>query len=405
MKSVRCGNQIRRRVGSAHKAKPCARPLRIGIDARDLLKTRTGVEQVVFHFIASLPQLSESHEYLLFTTEPLPDAFMKLPYRPVIEPARFPLVQRIFDAWLFHQLPALLKAHEVDVFYSPNTKGPWADLPVITTVHGLEWRYFSSGYSRWQRIKQRGWFEYAARRSAGIVTFSQHTHRDFLNMPHRLGMPVCVVPEGVGTLFRRLNPGERQTASLQRYGIAQPFILSVCTLERRKNIETLIRAFALLKRQRVSPHRLVLVGKHAPGATGLRGLAHKEGLASEVTFTGYVPDEDLVQLYNHADVFVYPSLYEGFGLPIVEAMACGVPVITTRRTSLPEVAGNAALLVDGLSVPELAGAMERLINDDRLSAEMAASGLERASQFSWIDMARRIMHFIVAVNNQRRAGM
>ena len=402
MKLADCENRISARAGSDPQRPQGARRLRIGIDARDLLKTRTGVEQVVFHFLESLMQLSQSHEYLLFTTAALPDCFMNPPYRPVIEPARYPAVQRIFDAWLLFQLPALLADYDVDVFYSPNTKGPWTDVPVITTVHGLEWRYFPAGYSRWQRVKQRGWFQYAARRSAGIVTFAQHTHRDLLKMPHQPGMPVCVAPEGVDGKFARLNPEQRQLASLQRYGITQPFILSVCTLERRKNIDTLIRAFALLKRRTASQHQLVLVGKHAPGADRLRVLARKEGLDSDVIFTGYVPDDDLVQLYNHAEAFVYPSLYEGFGLPIVEAMACGVPVITTGRASLPEVAGDAALLVDGLSAPELAGAMERLIQDDRLRAEMATRGLKRASQFSWLDMTGRIIHFIVAVNNQQR---
>lgn len=405
MKLADSEERISPRAGSVPQRQQGARHLRIGIDARDLLKSRTGVEQVVFHFLESLMQLNRSHEYLLFTTAVLPDCFMKSPYQPVIEPARYPVVQRIFDAWLLFQVPALLTNYDVDVFYSPNTKGPWTDVPVITTVHGLEWRYFPSGYSRWQRAKQRGWFEYAARRSAGIVTFSQHTHRDLLKMPHQPGMPVCVVSEGVDAKFVRLSPAERQLVSLQRYGITQPFILSVCTLERRKNIDTLIRAFALLKRRTSSQHQLVLVGKHAPGADRLRLVARKEGLDSDVIFAGYVPEDDLVQLYNHAEAFVYPSLYEGFGLPIVEAMACGVPVITTSRTSLPEVAGDAALLVDGLSAPELAGAMERLIRGDRLRAEMVTRGLKRASQFSWLDMTGRILHFIGAVNNQQREKM
>jgi glycosyltransferase involved in cell wall biosynthesis len=165
-------------------------------------------------------------------------------------------------------------------------------------------------------------------------------------------------------------------------------VLAVGNLEPRKNLVRLVRAYAALRQSGAISHQLVIVGQaHWQGSVVSRE-AKELGLAGEVVFTGYVPTDDLVALYNAATTFVYPSLYEGFGLPILEAMSCGTPVITSNVASMPEVAGEAALLINPRSVEDLAQALGRVLADETLRYELEEKGLHQASQFSWEQTAR-----------------
>jgi len=174
----------------------------------------------------------------------------------------------------------------------------------------------------------------------------------------------------------------------RKRGLPQRMILFVGTLEPRKNAETLIRAYARLRRASAIPHRLVLAGGRGWRYEGLFALVEELGLQDDVLFPGFVPYDELPLWYNAADLFVFPSLYEGFGLPPLEAMACGVPVVVSSVSSLPEVVGDAGLLVDPLDVEGLAEAMARVLNDGALRAEMRGRGLARAERFSWLETAR-----------------
>jgi glycosyltransferase involved in cell wall biosynthesis len=178
-------------------------------------------------------------------------------------------------------------------------------------------------------------------------------------------------------------------------GIGGPFILSVCTLDPRKNLDGLLRAFARLVAEHRVPHQLVLVGRPGWKDQALRALTAALYVADRVVFTGYVSDEQLVQLYNQADLFVYPSKYEGFGLPVLEAMACGVPVVTADRSALREVAGDAASLVDPDSDSALAAGMLRVLTDAMFRQDLVARGLARSREFSWDRMTRKICRFII----------
>ncbi len=217
------------------------------------------------------------------------------------------------------------------------------------------------------------------RRADRIMTISECSKRDIVRL---YGVPAekvtvtmlaadmsfCPVPAGL--------PGRLVT------DLPRPYILNVGTLEPRKNLDGLLRAFAAARRQGL-PHTLVIAGARGWGKSRLAPLVAQLGLADAVLFTGFVADEDLPHLYVGADFFIYPSLYEGFGLPPLEAMACGTPVITTNVSSLPEVTGDAALLVDPRSEAELAAAMLRLAGDSQLRQDLRERGLARAKEFSW----------------------
>ena len=177
--------------------------------------------------------------------------------------------------------------------------------------------------------------------------------------------------------------------TIDRLGTRPPFILAVGNLQPRKNLERLLRAYADLRRRFSPPHRLVLVGQAGWQGQRVGEEVARLGLTDWVTLPGYLSSQDLVVLYNLADIFVYPSLYEGFGLPVIEAMACGTPVITSNMTSLPEVAANAAVLIDPRSEAEISRALERLIDDSSMRNFLRAAGLKRPRDFSWKNAAEK----------------
>jgi glycosyltransferase involved in cell wall biosynthesis len=178
---------------------------------------------------------------------------------------------------------------------------------------------------------------------------------------------------------------------LERYQLSQPYILYVGSIEPRKNLLRLLQAYARLRKD-LPGWKLVLVGaRNAWKSTPISEEMRKLNLAPWVQLTGYIPEEDLPALYNGAGLFAFPSLYEGFGLPVLEAMACGTPVITSNVSSLPEVAGDAALLVDPYNVEEIAAAMVNVLSDQELSEDLHRRGLERSKEFSWERTAQQTL--------------
>lgn len=369
--------------------------LRIGLDARALSKQRTGVERMLFHFLDSLAAVQPQYEYLLFVDKPLGnDLFSKAPYRIIVEPLKFPTLQRFFDFWLAFQLRDLIRRHQVEVFFSPHTKFPFVSIPCYTTVHGLEWFFYPSGYGLLEKIKQWTWFRLCTKYSAGIVTFAENTAADIKKICRHLEIPVCVSHEGVDGHFRMIGREEVSPQVLEKFRIRKPFIVSVCSLDPRKNLDSVILAFAELVKEENICHQLVLVGKSGGAASRLHRLAEMSGLGEQVRFTGYVGDEELLQLYNQAELFIYPSKYEGFGLPVIEAMACGTPVITSNVSSLPEIAHGAALLVDPYSISEIKSGIFKCLSDHAFRESLKSTGIERAKKFSWFEMTQKILKFM-----------
>jgi UDP-glucuronate decarboxylase len=204
-------------------------------------------------------------------------------------------------------------------------------------------------------------------------------------------------------MFRRIAPAERSHQILTRLGIDRPFVLSVCSLVPRKNLDGLIRAFALLRQPGDRGYQLVLVGRSGWKAEELHALVSAQGINASVLFTGYLSDADLVQLYNHARVFAYPSMYEGFGLPPLEAMHCGLPVVTSDRSATAEIGRGAAVLVNPESVDDIAAGLNAALTDEPLRQRLISAGVDRAGQYSWAAMADGIVAFIAEIVAARAA--
>jgi glycosyltransferase involved in cell wall biosynthesis len=265
---------------------------------------------------------------------------------------------------------------------SPFTLGRWAgQYKRVVSIHdAIAFRY-PEGYPRLNNFLHRRYVPYTLRNVDAVVTVSDHARADLVEF---VGIPppdVYVAPLGVSDLFHPVDDAEGDRVA-RRLGLDRPFILSVGVKEARKNLARLILAFEELHRD-LPEYQLALVGptlwRHPISTDAIKAPAIRD----RVRLIEYVSDEDLRALYSRASLFVHPSLYEGFGLPVLEAMACGTPVVASDATSIPEVAGDAALLVDPLDVHGLAEAMRRVLTDSGLHAALRTKGFERARQFTW----------------------
>jgi len=288
-----------------------------------------------------------------------------------------------WDTYYMHALlPARARSAGADLIHAPGLRVPLRPpVPLVATIYDVIPLIFPRLFRRRDVIVLSAYFRRIARAAHVILTISEQSQHDIHT---RLGVPkerIVVTYLAANAVFAPRS-ADRVRATCERLGIRMPYFLCVGTIEPRKNLSRVMEAFAQL-RLRGSPHRLVLVGKAGPLAAPILAAATRLGLDDTVQFTGFVAEEDLATLYSGATAFVYPALYEGFGLPPLEAMSCGCPVITSNCSSLPEVVGAAGLQVDPYDVPALTAAMERLMTDHALADELRHQGLERASGFTW----------------------
>jgi glycosyltransferase involved in cell wall biosynthesis len=310
--------------------------------------------------------------------------------------------------WEQAVLPLRLSELRIDVLHSPHHTTPL--LPCgcrrVVTIHDLTFLLLPERYPPTRRLYFQVMTRLAARVADAIIVPSEAVRGDVMRLLPASGGPterLFVIPEAAGAAFHPQDAVAIE-AVRRRYGLEGPFLLSVGSLEPGKNRERLLQAFARLQARGLK-HTLVVAGQRAWRYEGEAPLARRLGLADSVRFLGHVPQADLPALYSAADLFVFPSLYEGFGLPALEAMACGTPVVASNVSALPEVVGDAALQVSPLDVEALAGAIEGLLRDDRLRADLRERGLERAAQFSWEKAARQtaeVYHRVVEA--RREAG-
>jgi glycosyltransferase involved in cell wall biosynthesis len=251
----------------------------------------------------------------------------------------------------------------------------------VLTVHDLIFERYPQHHTWKNRFFLKLGMPLFVRAADAIIAVSRHTKRDIIELYGAPAQKIHVIYEGIDERFSPVDAAGVK-AVRQKYGIERPYLLMVGTLEPRKNHGAALRSLARLKAEGF-PHCLVIAGGHGWLFDPIQSLVGELGLVADVIFTGRVPDEDLPALYSGADCFLMPSLYEGFGFPVLEAMACGTPVVCSNVSSLPEVAGDAALLVAPSDVQGMHLAIERLVNDPKLRQELSRRGLAQSSQFSW----------------------
>ncbi len=372
-------------------------PRRYALDASPLLGRRTGigryVEELVDHFV---PLLCEDERLTLFAGTFRQNPLFGISHEPLTRRARADRRVRVRRSWLpFSVLRTgwnLLDWPGVDrlagrphVFHGTNYRLPPPGRAAgIATFHDMAvLRYPDTvppAFRQWFRTT----VDAAARRASWIVADSDASLRDTLELTDADPERITSIPLAVSEAY--LVPGDRDQDRrhiAERYGITQPYVLYVGTTHPRKNLPRLLDAFAKARAAVDLPHRLVLVGDKGFGSGDVQTRVARLGLADTVSLPGYVPEDDLPRFYRAADLFAFPSLYEGFGFPVLEAMATGCPVVTSSVSSLPEVAGDAALMVDPLDVDGIAERIEQVLTRPELAAELRELGREQAARFSW----------------------
>lgn len=292
------------------------------------------------------------------------------------------------------QLPNVVKRYDLDILHDPIGITPFffgvGLAKSIVSIHDVIPWSLPEYSSRFDSLVYRRWLPYALPKMDRVITCSNHSKSEIIKYMKVNADLIDVVSYGVDGRFQAL-PADQVTAYLKtQLNIDFPYVLYVGNLTQRKNIATYLRAFARMKDE-FPKHRLVVVGPSTFLSTDLEPVVNEHGLNDRIVLTGPVSEEALPYLYNGADVFGFPSLYEGFGLPPLEAMACGTPVVTSNAASLPEVVGDAALLVEPMADDQMAEALRQILTDTQTAQQLIDKGLARAKQFTWQATANRIL--------------
>jgi glycosyltransferase involved in cell wall biosynthesis len=363
-------------------------PRRVAIDAR---KWRDyGIGTYVRNLVRHLARIDHETTYYLFCRQNDVPRLRDLAanFVPVVdESGGYGLQEHVSIPWKLKRLKA-------DLFHSPHYVLPLlCSTRSIVTIHDCIHLLFpqylpTSAAVHYAEFMMRS----AIRRSSVVLTVSDASRADILRFfPEADAERVQVVPNAIDPAILQ-DPGEEEKERVrERYQIRGRFVLYAGNIKPHKNLERLIQAYAALRRGGgLDDVKLILIGDEISRHGELRRAVETAGLRQDVRFFGFVPDETLACLYRMASVFAFPSLYEGFGLPPLEAMACGSPVVTSRLSSLPEVVGDAAVLVDPYSVEDIAKGLRRVLSDDALRADLVARGHRRAHHFSWEQSVERI---------------
>ena len=358
--------------------------MRIGIDARLVYYSQAGIGQYILHLVDGLATIDQETEYVLLQSRKDDTTILDQPnFRRVSlwTPSHHRLER--------YSMNVELMRLGLDVLHSPDFIPPHRpSCKSVITVHDLAFLLYPHFLTK-ESARYYGHIDQAVRWTDHIIAVSNSTKRDTIQ---HLGVPedkITVVYEAASPIFRPLDKGEAQEQVRNRHGVEGPFLLFVSTIEPRKNVPTLLRALWQLLECYKEDVRLVLAGGKGWLFEDAFALVEELNLDDRVHFVGRVSSEDLLYLYNAAELLAHPAFYEGFGLPPLEAMACGTAVVSSTSSSLPEVVGQAGLLVDPTDTEAFTAAMEQVLSDKNVREQMQAAGLEQARSFSWQRTAQR----------------
>ncbi len=361
--------------------------MRIGIDARKLHDF--GIGTYIRNLLRQLARLDHDTEFVLLCR---PDDIAALSglgpnFRPVAEQSgNYSVGEQL-------RIPLALRRERVTLFHAPHyVLPPLVPCRSVVTIHDcIHLRFPQYLPNRLALGYARATMSLASRRATRILTVSESSKRDIVRFFGTAPEKIDVIPNSYDDRFG-VEPGEEEVYRVrERYQLHDQFVLYAGNVKPHKNLERLIDAFDLVRKRGLDHVKLVLIGDEISKYAALRRAIHRHQLHKYVRFLGYLPEDTLAVMYRLAGVFVFPSLYEGFGLPPLEAMASGTPVVTSNVSSLPEVAGDAAVLVDPYDHHAIADGIYSVLSNEPYRQELRRKGLVRASQFSWENSVRRVM--------------
>jgi glycosyltransferase involved in cell wall biosynthesis len=351
---------------------------------------QAGISRLIHATIQGLQAIDHENDYTVFVGAPgAPSGYFRNP-RWSAATSRLAGANRATRIlWEQTVLPWAARATAADLVHAMAFVGPlFCPCPQVVTVYDLSFLLFPEAFNRVNRSYLAAMTPLSTRRARRVIAISESTKRDLVRLA---GVPVehiDVVYPGLEPDIRRIDDQAALDAFRRRHHLPDHFVLYIGTIEPRKNVAALVRAYATLRQRGVVSHALVLAGGKGWRYESIFAAIEQSGVAEDIILPGYVPHDDLPFWYSAADAFVYPSLYEGFGLPVLEAMACGAPVVTSNVSSLPEVTGDAGLCVDPADDGALTDAMARVLTSDTLRAHLREKGIQRAGLFTRERMAR-----------------
>ncbi|MFW6069091.1 MAG: glycosyltransferase family 4 protein [Chloroflexota bacterium] len=351
------------------------------IDARTADKHFPGIGRYVANLLRAIPRHLQPEERILYLCSREQREELNLPGSDQMSwlettASPFGLAQQ----W---QVPRLLRAHGIDVYHSPYYLMPyWPGVPTVLTVYDLIPMHFPEYVSRQARLLFRLTTSLALRRAQRVLAISRATRADYLSHFDLAPERISTTHLAAASSFRPADD-EQIAKTRHEYELAQPFVLYVGSNKQHKNLVRLVRAWAAVLERIAEPHTLVLAGRRDPRYSEVEHEIARLELGESVRQIQDAPDETLAALYSGAQLFVFPSLYEGFGLPVLEAMSCGAAVACANRSSLPEIVGDSGILFDPLLIESMANAIIELLTDHNRRAGFQRKALRRSSAFSW----------------------
>ena len=359
--------------------------MRIAFLADPLDRQYGGIHIYTKELLKALDKLDDKNEYIAIRSESKND-FEGIE-EVVVSYSSFPG----YRIWrLFFQLPKLLTKKGVDIVVEPAHFGPFnlpKNIKRITVIHDMTVFLYPKHHVFLSQFLQRKALPRVLKKADHIITNSENTTKDLITYFPFAQNKTTSILLGKDESFKPQRDGD----VLLNYKIIEPYILSVGTLEPRKNISTLIKAFDIFKNETGQQHRLVLIGKKGWKSRDIFEAIDQSPFKNEIIWLGFVSKKELPVFYSMAEMLIYPSIYEGFGLPVLEAMACGTPVITSEISSLPEVGGNAVVYINPNSITELSQAIRELCSDAEKRDKYSQLGLAQAAKFSWEKTAREFI--------------
>ena len=377
--------------------------MKIGVDIRSLEKEPSGVSAYAENLLKNILNIDQTNQYFFFYNalkKPAFDLSSKFPYDNFRE-ITYKIPSKIFSLSqvLLRQPKIDRLVSDLDLFFMPNLNfiSFSKKMKTIVTVHDLSFKYFPSFFSAKRRLWHAGTYPKSIfKRARYLVAVSQNTKSDLMKIYNIPSNKIKVIYSGINVTKKPLSDSLKNEIK-SKYKIRDRFILSLSNLEPRKNIESIIQSYDLL-RDRGYNGQLLIGGKPSWSYSTIFNLAKKSVYHQDINILGYIADADKNYLYQLADIFVYPSYYEGFGFPPLESLVCGTPVITSYNSSLPEIVKNSALLVDPYNLEEIVQAMSLYLNDDKLRKESVEMSQTIADRFSWSKAAQATLELFNTVN-------
>jgi glycosyltransferase involved in cell wall biosynthesis len=384
--------------------------IKVGIDARFAVHNRRGIGNYTLKLIQNLAKIDTNNEYILYTNKE--DVDNVLPSQSnfrikTIFPSNYFLWEQIV-------LPIQAKKDKIEILHcTGNTSPIFLDkaIKLVSTIHDVmflkdysELPKSTSYYQRLGRLYRKLIVPQAIRRLSMALTISEFSKKDILkHIPQFDINRIKIVHPAANESFSQVDKIKASLKIRNKFGIDCSYVLTLGALDPRKNTELVIKTYIELKNKNIINEKLLIVGIPNWKQSIFYNIVLESNFKQDIVFLDFVSEDDLVLLYNCASIFLYPSLYEGFGIPLLEAMACGVPVVTSNVTSMPEIAGDAALLINPNNGQELKAAMTKLLDDEKLRNDLIARGLKQAKEYSWMKTAEQTLAIYESVYKEQSA--